>query len=114
MSVTEKIDKILDEARMTPAQIEYIANSLTEKEWYVLGIMIGYKPNARLQELKYWSGQYNIPVSVDEYKTIVDSLFSKKAIQKNRTAPHTRDVWEFKFGNKLPSQVHHWAKDLKF
>ena len=114
MSVTDKIDKLVEAMTMGSSQIEYIANSLSEKEWFVLGLMIGYKPNPRLQDLKYWSGQYNIPVSVDDYKSIVDSLFSKKAIQKNRVAPHTRDVWEFKFGNKLPSQVHHWAKDLKF
>lgn len=95
-------------------QIEHVANSLTDKEWFVLGIFLGYKSNSRKSEFEHWSKSYNVPITEQEYDKIVNSLSSKQAINKGKKAPQTRTIWEFKFGRLLPSQVHQWVKDLKF
>jgi hypothetical protein len=113
MDITEKIDMLV-EMKMEPHHLDAIANTLSDKEWFVLGVMIGYKPKARKEELQRYAEWFNVPVSVEDYDAIAKSLFQKKAIQKNKIAPHTRELWEYKFGKKLASQVPHWVKDLKF
>jgi phosphopantetheinyl transferase (holo-ACP synthase) len=130
MSVIDKIDRILDESKNKLAEeyasnkqkhryddraLEYIAKTLTDKEWFALSIVIGFKPAFRIKELTYQSSIHNIPMSKEDYQAILKSLESKKVIAKGgRMAPQTRDVWNVKFPNVTASQTHQVVPKLKF
>lgn len=95
--------------------LEHISNSLTDKEWFVLSLVIGMKPVARKKELERAVRSYNVPMDMDEYPTIVNSLISKKALGTGgRMAPQTRDVWNVKFPDTIASQTHQVVPKLKF
>lgn len=101
------IESSIDEAMaVTPKEIEFISNSLNDKEWLVLGIILGFKPNYRRDELK------RISSDVD-YSGTISSLEKKKAVGKGgKTTSYTRSVWEKKWGNVMPSQIHQWSNKL--
>lgn len=127
MSVIDKIDRILDgtkneayasnkmKHRYDDRALEYIAKTLTDKEWFALSIVIGFKPAFRIRELETQSSIHNVPMSKEDFQAILKSLESKRVIAKGgRIAPQTRDVWNVKFPDVIASQTHQVVPKLKF
>ena len=115
VSLTETYASNKAKHRYDDRVLEYISNSLTDKEWFVLSLVIGMKPVARKRELERAISSYDIPMDMNEYDTIINSLVSKKALGKGgRMAPQTRDVWNVKFPNTIASQTHQVVPKLRF
>ena len=97
----------ISEATRSPKEIEMIANSLSDKEWLVLGMILGFKPGSRRSELERISTSVN-------YDETLKSLEKKMALGKGGVKQsYTTDVWAQKMGKQLPSQTHQWADKLK-
>jgi hypothetical protein len=97
----------ISEATRSPKEIEMIANSLSDKEWLVLGMILGFKPGSRRSELERISTSVN-------YDETLKSLEKKMALGKGGVKQsYTADVWAQKMGKQLPSQTHQWADKLK-
>ncbi len=97
----------ISEATRSPKEIEMIANSLSDKEWLVLGMILGFKPGSRRSELERISTSVN-------YDETLKSLEKKMALGKGGVKQsYTADVWKQKMGKQLPSQTHQWTYKLK-
>jgi hypothetical protein len=98
---------------LSDKSLETIANTLNDREWFILAHVIGFKPNSRKNEIERNLSLYNVPIK--NYEDVLKSLINKKVLGNNgKINPYTRDIWNMKFPNTIASQIHQVVPQLKF
>jgi len=110
-NIFDKLNDILNEAKVNWVST---LQSLNDKELFVIGLILGFKPAYRKREiennLRSLKPEYQI--TPEEFDMIKDRLSKKGVLTKTGSLKNSKEVkeaWKQIVGAPYPSQLHQWA-----